>query len=63
MLEKAAGEAYRQASSSPARHLSRRSVCARTGDDFLLYRRPRKDVMNRNSFAASFELAVLGDVG
>jgi len=35
-LKKAAGEAYRQASSSPARHLSRRSVCALTGDDFLI---------------------------
>ena len=34
--KKAAGEAYRQASSSPARHLSRRSVCAHTGDDFLI---------------------------
>ena len=34
--EKAAGEAYRQASSSPARHLPRRSVCALTGDDFLI---------------------------
>src|SRR5688572_27756670 len=33
---KAAGEAYRQASSSPARHLSRRSVCALTGDDVLI---------------------------
>ena len=32
----AAGEAYRQASSSPARHLPRRSVCALTGDDFLI---------------------------
>ena len=35
-LEAAAGEAYRQASSSPARHLSRRSVCAHTGDDVLI---------------------------
>src|SRR5688500_13591670 len=35
-LKKSAGEAYRQASSSPARHLSRRSDCAHTGDDVLI---------------------------
>src|SRR6185369_11512301 len=35
-MQIAAGEAYRQASSSPARHLSRRSVCALTGDDVLI---------------------------
>ena len=43
MKKKAAGEAYRQASSSPARHLSRRSVCAHTGDDFLIVPQTTKE--------------------